>query len=439
MARGNSWGRLSAPKQTISPIHWAHEAPELIKSQTSLLAYGNGRSYGDCCLNDGELLIDARGMDHCVHFDRAKGTFRAEAGLTLGEMLEIIEPAGWFLPVTPGTQYVTLGGAVANDVHGKNHHGSGTFGMHVTALRLQRSDGQQYECTWQQNPELFKATIAGLGLTGLILEVEIRLKPIETSYLRVESQRFNRLEDFFHLSDASAHSHEYSVAWVDCLAQGQKAGRGVFMRANHATREESPGKRQRSKPKLSVPLDLPYSLVRPPLVRLFNPMYFHRSPVEFQPQVTHYQPFFYPLDGIEHWNRLYGPKGFYQFQCVVPPKNSHDAIKALLHQVSNSRQASFLAVLKVFGDAQSPGMLSFPRPGTTLAMDFPNRGKMTIRLLERLHQIVMDAQGAIYPAKDAAMPADLFQQGYPALQAFNQLRDPAFSSSLWRRLNGSNQ
>ncbi|MGB1581861.1 MAG: FAD-binding oxidoreductase [Nevskiales bacterium] len=421
-----------APERSTS-YNWLPKRLPAADAPTSLLAYGNGRTYGDGCQNQGGHLLDCRGLDHFLSFDAQTGILRAEAGVLLRDVLAHCLPKGWFLPVTPGTQYVTLGGAVANDVHGKNHHAAGSFGHHLRSLALLRSEEGLVHCSAQQNQELFKASIGGLGLTGLILWVELELKPVKSSHMAVHTQRFANLDEFYQLSKAADQSHEYTVAWVDCLAQANKLGRGVFYSANHA--DQPVLQAADSKPKkagLSVPFKPPLSLINRLSLSAFNRLYYHYPRPE--KQLVHYQPYFYPLDGIRNWNRIYGPKGFLQYQCVVPPSHEQEAISEILQQIAASGTGSFLAVLKRFADLPTAGMLSFPRAGTTLALDFPNRGERTFRLLDSLDSIVKQAGGAIYPAKDARMRPELFHTAYPELEAFRAFKDPAFSSSLWRRL-----
>ncbi len=396
-----------------------------------LLAHGQGRSYGDVCLNENGTLLLARGLDRFIAFDRERGVLRCEAGVLLADVLALIVPQGWFLPVTPGTQYVTIGGAIANDVHGKNHHRAGSFGCHVRRLELLRSDGTRIECGPDSNREWFAATVGGLGLTGLITWAEIQLVPIHNPFVLARAWRFTGLDEFWALNAAAERSHAYTVAWVDCFARGADLGRGVYFAGDHAPSQGVlPSYRSRRR---RLPFDTPFSFVNAPSVRIFNLFYYHR-PWRSYPVPVHYQSFFYPLDGIEQWHRLYGRKGFYQYQCVLPQSCEREALKALLTEIARDGQGSFLAVLKTFGSIRSPGLLSFPREGVTLALDFPNRGERLRRLFERLDKVVMEAGGAIYPAKDARMPPALFRRGFPAWEDFLRFRDPAFSSSFWRRV-----
>lgn len=398
----------------------------------SALPHGNGRSYGDSCLNPDGTLLHTRGLDRFIAFDPANGVMRCEAGVTLAEILDVSLPQGWFLPVTPGTRFVTLGGALANDVHGKNHHRAGSFGHHVLRFELLRSDGSRRVCEPGDTDGMFEATVGGLGLTGLITWMELALKRVPGPWMEIESIRFECLDDFFALSEESASSHEYTVAWIDCLARGASLGRGHFLRGDHA-----PGVANAQAPRpsrLSVPFTPPLSLVNRLTLRPFNWLYYHRQRKPRHRASVHYRPYFYPLDSISDWNRMYGPRGFLQHQCVLPPSHARDGVAALLGEISRSGSGSFLAVLKEFGDRPSRGLLSFPRPGTTLALDFPNTGPDVFALLDRLDAIVDEAGGAIYPAKDARMSGAHFRKAFPRWEALRPHIDPRFSSGFWRRV-----
>lgn len=426
MAAGTSWGRYPRAQQQILPLHWRDAAlPEV---PGSLLAYGNGRSYGDVCLNDGGTLLHTRGMNRFIAFDDATGVLRCEAGVLFSEILAFAVPRGWFLPVVPGTQYVTVGGAIANDVHGKNHHRAGTFGEHVRCFELLRSDGSRCVCSREVNSGLFAATIGGLGLTGVITWAEVALRRIAGAWMASETLAFHGLAEFFAISQASEASHEYTVAWIDCAASGSSFGRGLFIRANHDGRTDPPGGRL----PLSVPFTPPLSLINGATLRAFNAAYFHG--LRRGPAVVPYEPYFFPLDAVADWNRIYGPRGFLQYQCVVPPEAAAAATAELLQRIAASGTGSFLAVLKVFSDRAPAGILSFPRAGTTLALDFPNRGSATLELLERLDDIVAGAGGAVYPAKDARMRGDRFRRYFPRWQDMLPHVDPRFSSGFWRRV-----
>jgi len=429
-----SWGRLPRVRPSaVVRLHWA-EADACAGRIAPLLAHGLGRSYGDVCLNEGGTLLLTCGLDRFVALDEQAGVLECEAGVSLAEILELVVPRGWFLPVVPGTQQVTVGGAIANDVHGKNHHRAGTFGGQVRSLELLRSSGERLLCSPERNRELFAATVGGLGLTGLILKARLALRRVASTRVVAETLPLRDLSEFFARSAESDRTFEYTVAWIDCLASGARLGRGILHRGNHA---QAPGPLVwRAGGRLSVPLELPFSPLTRLTLRAFNGLY-HARHRRAGAGAVEALGFFFPLDTVQRWNRIYGRAGFFQFQCQVAPAAAPEAIRALLAAIARSGQGSFLAVLKNFGAAPSPGLLSFPREGTTLALDFPDRGERTARLFGELHAIVAAHRGRIYPAKDAHMSPGQFEaQHGEALPAFRAQVDPAFSSSLWRRVTG---
>lgn len=434
MVRVSSWGRLDSPEHDLRLLSEPARVAEQLRAGGPGLARGLGRSYGDVGLNPGGILWQATGLDKFVRFDGATGRLYCEAGVMLRDIQRLAIPRGWMLPVTPGTQAVTVGGAIANDVHGKNHHAAGSFGDHVIGLSLVRTDGAVIECGPDRLPEWFAATVGGAGLTGVITHAELQLRRVAGPWLDTETIPFERLEEFFTLADASEAGWEYTVSWIDCLS---RRGRGIFMRANPAPAGKGlaePRRRQRTMP--FVP---PVSLVNRLSLRLLNTAYFELNRQNAGPSLAHYEGFFYPLDNLLEWNRMYGPRGFYQYQCVVPRAAGADAVAEMLREIARGGDGSFLAVLKTFGERQGhagPGMLSFARPGATLALDFPNQGARTERLFQRLDAIVRAARGRLYLAKDARMPRDLFEYGYPRLAEFLRYRDPGISSGMSRRLMG---
>lgn len=425
-----SWGRYFNYSHDELVMHWRQDA--LPTSEAICLPYGLGRSYGDSCLNDGGVLINTRGLDRLIAFDIDTGVLRCEAGISLAEILDFCVPRGWFLPVTPGTKFVTLGGAIANDVHGKNHERDGTFGRYVRAFELLRSDGSRLLCSATDNKEFYHATIGGLGLTGFITWAEIQLLRVQNSFVNDESFQCQDLEHCLQLFEKSRTSHQYRVAWIDCLAQGKSLGRGIFSRANHCSNHSLPAMHKQHN-KLTVPVTFPPHVLNKYTVSAFNALYFRKLGKPEKSSRLDYDKFFYPLDNIHYWNRIYGPRGFLQYQCVVS-REPAVALRALLLRIASSGQASFLSVLKEFGALESPGLLSFPRRGFTLALDFPNLGQSTLDLLDDLDAIVREAEGAIYPAKDARMSSGMFRLGYPAAEDFTRYIDPQFSSSFWRRV-----
>lgn len=429
----NSWGRLSHEEHDVRYLSERSDLRQQIAlGSSAALAYGMGRSYGDSCLNPGGSLWNTAQLDRFIHFDRASGRLSCEAGVLLKDIQRLATQYGWILPVTPGTQMITIGGAIANDVHGKNHHRMGNFGEHILTLELLRTDGQTIQCTPHENKDFFWATVGGLGLTGLITKAEIQLRKVNSVFLNTESIAYGNLDEFMQLSTDSENDWEYTVSWIDCLSK--KNARGIFMRANHSDHFEPPPPQPKER---SIPFAPPISAINRFSLPVLNNAYFHLNRLKSGKRIAHYQPFFYPLDGLQHWNRMYGPKGFYQYQSVIPKDMGKEATQAMLDKIKQSGEGSFLAVLKTFGDRESKGMLSFPKPGVTLAVDFPNNGASTTKLFNELDAIVSEAGGRIYPAKDARMPKALFEAGYPRLTEFTVFRDPGISSALSRRLMGS--
>jgi FAD/FMN-containing dehydrogenase len=427
----SSWGCITADQHQVIELADRLSTQHTIQVFKPGIAHGMGRSYGDVCLNAKGVAWQTRHLDHFIAFDPAAGVIRCESGVLLASIQKLVTKSGWMLPVTPGTQQVTVGGAIANDVHGKNHHILGTFGHHIESLTLARTDGEIIVCGPDNRAEWFNATVGGLGLTGVILEASIRLRPIQGEWLDVETLPFQNLDEFFSLSAQSEVDWEYTVAWVDCLSA---KSRGVFMRGNHSPSAHA--ELTHKSATRNIPFSPPFSLVNGLSLRAFNQVYYASHQLKQGRSIIHYEPFFYPLDGIRGWNKLYGAGGFYQYQCVVPMEGGRQVIKEILATIANKKMGSFLAVLKVFGDKAPAGLLSFPMHGITLALDFPNQGKRTQLLFATLDELVSAAGGRIYCAKDASMSPAVFAQGYPALTKFKNYRDPGISSSLSRRLFG---
>jgi FAD/FMN-containing dehydrogenase len=429
-----SWGRYPDFPQVFHAAHWRSQARPLLshlaQAHGNTLPHGNGRSYGDSCLAASGHLLSTRPLDRFIAADWDRGIIVAETGMTLGELLDQAIPRGWFLPVTPGTQYVTLGGALANDVHGKNHHVRGTLGLHVHRFGLSRSDSEPLTCSPDDNAALFNATIGGLGLTGVVEWVELKLMPISSSRVETRQHRFSSLDGFFDLSARLDASHEYAVAWVDCLASGSSLGRGVYFAGDHAS---AGGLERDAKHAISVPLTPPWSAVNSITLKAFNAAYYaaHRRDGMHTVDV---EPFFYPLDSIGHWNRIYGPRGFQQYQCVIPEGAARDGVHAVLAAIASEGRGSFLAVLKRCGDIESPGLLSFPLPGTSLALDFAQHDELQTKLFPRLDAIVREHGGRLYPAKDAHMSGSDFRAAYPRWTEVEALRDPTLLSKFWQRV-----
>ncbi|WP_108522909.1 FAD-binding oxidoreductase [Bradyrhizobium algeriense] len=397
----------------------------------SLLGYGNGRSYGDSCLNGQGAVVDMRSMNRILAFDPATGMIEAEAGVLLSDIIAHVAPHGFFPAVVPGTQLVTLGGGIANDIHGKNHHRRGTFGCHVEALTLLTSDGQTHRLKRGSKCRLFAATIGGMGLTGLILSATVRLMRVLSLDIEEEITPFRGLDEYFALAEAADAANEYAVAWADQLATGRREGRGLLITGNHA--EFGARKASAAGMGLGVPFRMPVSVLNRPFLKLFNSAYCWKKSKARGKQKTGYQGFFFPLDGVADWNRLYGPKGLYQHQSVIPEGEVSKSIPALLAAAREAGHGSFLTVLKRFGGVTSPGLISFPRPGYTLTLDFPNRGAETLALIERLDRLTVEAGGAVNPYKDAWMAPEVFAASFPAWRNLEAHRDPAFLSDFWRR------
>ncbi|MBD3257969.1 FAD-binding protein [candidate division GN15 bacterium] len=431
-----SWGRYPKVNQRACAPHlWRSEPLRLPDSGQSVLPFGLGRSYGDVCLNDRGCVIPTRWLNRYISFDRTTGLLRCEAGVSLADILDLVIPKGWFLPVTPGTKFVTVGGAIANDVHGKNHHKAGSFGCHVPRFELLRSDNTRLECSADSNPDWYAATIGGMGLTGLITWAEIQLIPIVNRFIDETSIKYRTLDQFFDLTAQYEQSHDYTVAWVDSLASGRNIGRGLFMAGNHSRdtgRVLGGGK----KPGPPVPVDFPDFVLNNLTIGAFNKLYYAKQLSKESRHVKDLEPFFYPLDAIQDWNRVYGKRGFLQYQAVVPLDNGKAAVRDMLKTIAGSSVGSAVTVLKVMGERQSPGMMSFPRKGVTLALDFPIKGDTTFRLFHNLDDIVRDAGGRLYAAKDARMTAEDYQRCYPQWRDFEKFIDPRFSSMFWRRVTG---
>ncbi|MGN7734608.1 FAD-binding oxidoreductase [Ensifer sp. R-19] len=426
-----SWGRLdNRARPAISPDDYEDRLGSL--EAEGYLPFGNGRSYGDSCHNDRGTLIESRRHGRIIAFDPGTGMMTCEAGVTLREVLERAIEHRFFLPVTPGTAFVTVGGALANDVHGKNHHARGTFGNHVTGFTLLRSNGDRLTCSPGENAELYAATIGGMGLTGLILTVDLRLMKVPSPHVQQHAIRFDNLDQYFALVDRVDDEHEYSVAWIDQLAVGARAGRGVLLAGDHADGScELPDIPKGLK--LSVPFAPPFNLLNRTTLKAFNEYYFRKEKPGETVTTVPWTSYFYPLDAIGAWNRLYGPRGLYQHQSVYPAERAPAITAQLMETARKAGHASFLTVLKRFGDIGSRGVLSFPRPGFTLTLDFANQGERTVKLLDALDSIVVEAGGAVNPYKDARMSPQVFEMSFPSWRRLEALRDPALVSNFWKR------
>lgn len=391
-------------------------------TQGAALTRGLGRSYGDASLpaDRSHRVAGSALADRLIAFDPDTGRLRAEAGLSLHKLNEWFLPRGWFTPVTPGTQFVTLGGMVAADVHGKNHHCDGSFGKHVIALKMRVADGRILECSDAHAPELLRATLGGMGLTGHILEVEFRMKKVPSSWIWGESERLPNLDSLIDCVKRSSATWPYTVCWMDGLSTGTELGRGIVMRGRWATADEAPSHLPPPKPAVSVPFTLPSWLLQPWAVRAFNALYYRRHGTRVHRGIIHPQTFFYPLDAIRHWNRVYGSRGFTQYQCLLPVSGPHPSLHRLLEVMRHNGGTPFLCVVKDCG-AEGKGMMSFPKPGITFALDFPISAN-TQQLVDAMNEVVLAEGGRVYLAKDAFTRAAHFRAMEPRLEEWNRVR-----------------
>ena len=437
----SGWGRYLRRPSTVTRPEQVSEAVPPATGQ--MIVRGQGRSYNAAAmLSDGLVMLSER-LDRTIAFDETTGLLRAEAGTTLAKVLDEFVPRGWFPPVTPGTKFVSLGGCVAADVHGKNHHRDGAFGAHVTKLDIVLADGSLRHCSPQQNAELFWATIGGMGLTGIIREVSFQLRPIETAYLAVEHRRASDLDELLTMLEDRSLDDHYSVAWIDCLARGHSMGRGILMRGHHAGVDVLQGKvkdplRLKTRRRFNLTFDLPSGLLNSLSGSAFNHFYYWSQGRHRTRFITDYESFFYPLDGVGNWNRMYGPRGFVQYQCVFPPATARRGLRILLEELAHSGRASFLGVLKRFGP-EGEGLLSFPIEGYTLAIDLPVTNPGMFTFLDRLDEIVMEYGGRVYLAKNPRVKPEIFRVMYPRVAEWERVKamvDPAnrFSSDLSRML-----
>lgn len=431
------WGRSSsAAVEACRPERVAEARRRIGRvGPEGIIAFGSGRSYGDAALNAGGRAMLTRRLDRILAFDPATGDLVAEPGVTFADLLEVFLPRGFLVPVTPGTAFATLGGAVANDVHGKNHDRTGSFGDHVQWLDLLLPSGDLVRVSPHQRPELFAATIGGLGLTGIILAIALRLLRVPSAEVTVRERRIPDLDAFLAAFAQHRASAAYSVGWIDALARGRRLGRGILEVAEPAAGGLTAAAKTRAR---RVPRDLPGAVLNPLSVALFNELYYRRVPSGGRERRQPYARFLYPLDAVRDWNRIYGKRGFYQFQCVLPDEAAPTGLRALLETVSAARGASFLAVLKTLG-GEGRGHLSFPMRGHTLALDFPRRAGVD-ELMKRLERLTLDYGGRIYPAKDACLSASGFATMYPRLAEFRRVLDEVdpqrrMRSDMARRLN----
>jgi FAD/FMN-containing dehydrogenase len=415
-----NWGNYPVVESNEEYFSFPEQLQELLSRDASFIPRGNGRCYGDASL--AQTTISTLKFDKILSFDKSTGVFECQSGLTLDQILEVIVPAGWFLPVTPGTKFITVGGAVASDVHGKNHHIDGSFSNHILEMEIVLASKESIVCSPQNHPDLFEATCGGMGLTGIISRVRFQLKKIGTSFIRQKQVKASNLEELIHLFDEYNH-YTYSVAWIDCLKKGKDFGRSILMLGEHASPEDLNEKQKQDplqlpkKKQINFPFNLPSWVLNSFTVKAFNFLFYRKNFKREINNVIGYEPFFYPLDAILHWNRGYGKNGFVQYQFVLPLEAKKGLIE-ILNAISDKGLGSFLAVLKVFGKQES--IISFPREGYTLALDFPVKPGL-LEFLDELDQIVLRYGGRLYMSKDARMKPEILRKGYPGLDRFKEI------------------
>jgi decaprenylphospho-beta-D-ribofuranose 2-oxidase len=420
----SGWGNYPLIEADVRVIRRSSETLACIRAFGSCIARGLGRSYGDSSLNS--HIISTLGLNRILSFDEEQGIVACEAGMSLKELLDIIIPRGWFLPVTPGTKFVTVGGAIASDVHGKNHHKEGTFSDHVLSFDMMLPEGDILTCSASDNADVFRAVCGGMGLLGIIVSATFTLKKIESSYIRTQTKRVKNLDTIMDLFE-EFERFTYSVAWIDCLSKGRSLGRSVLMLGEHATAADvsdwkisvnpfSP----RAAKKMTVPFNLPNGALNKLTVKVFNSLYYRSHAANPREALVHYDTFFYPLDTIYHWNRIYGSRGFTQYQFVLPKIASREGLNKILTAISELGMGSFLAVLKLFGK-NNDNLLSFPLEGYTLALDFPITPGL-FDFLNELDRVVLDYGGRLYLSKDVRMRKDMFVRSYPHMGKFLDLK-----------------
>lgn len=435
-----NWGKYPLVDVDFHSFSREDQARDVIATAGSLIPRGLGRCYGDSSL--GETVISSLRFDRMISFNEESGELVCESGVSLEDILKVFVPRGWFLPTTPGTKFVTVGGAIASNVHGKNHHVSGSFSSQVNWFEIMLADGSIERCSATENSDLFSATCGGMGLTGLILRASLNLIPVETAYIRQELIKARNLDEIMSIFEES-EDWTYSVAWIDCLTRGENMGRSIMMRGEHARMDELIKPKMREKPlvlpdkmKLNVPFNFPSFALNSLSVKAFNAAYYNKVFKEKQEMIIDYDVFFYPLDGVLNWNRIYGSRGFTQYQFVLPVEAGREGLGNILSRIASSGQGSFLAVLKLFGEQDD--LIAFPRAGYTLALDFPLRDGL-FTLLDELDSMVLDYGGRLYLAKDVRMQPHMFDKGYARSEQFKSIKkrydaDNKFASLQSKRI-----
>ncbi|NQW30031.1 MAG: FAD-binding oxidoreductase [Ignavibacteria bacterium] len=440
-----SWGRYTTSTPADVQLVNANWNPVTTEPKAPYLAHGLGRSYGDSCLNNGGTILLTSQMNSIVNFDAKKGIIRAQSGVSIADILSLVVQHGWFVPVTPGTKFVTLGGALANDVHGKNHHIAGSFGCHVRSFELIRSSGERLVCSPGSNSSLFSATIGGMGLTGLITWIEIQLIAIGSAKILMDRKQVSSINEMISALIHADEKAQYTVGWIDTTSGDNKLGRGVMFKGIHATKAEvgedentqfmdSQYSANQANSIFSVVPKFGQYFLNAKTIFMFNSAYFQYNSTSDKSYLASIDSFFYPLDKIPKWNRIYGATGMLQYQFVVPMHDGKFIVQSVLKKLRSIRASSFLSVLKVFGDIGSPGMMSFPMPGVTLSLDIPAGIAGLLPTLDFCDEMIAEVGGRIYAAKDSRMRGSVYRKMYPRLEEFCTLIDPQFSSSFWRRV-----
>ncbi|MEI6892682.1 MAG: FAD-binding oxidoreductase [Pontiella sp.] len=421
MRKISDWGNYPVIEAEVSGFDTTEQLRKKLEQPGDVIAFGNGRSYGDASLQSRILLT--RRFNKFLSFNSETGELCCQAGVLLAEILDVFVAQGWFLPVTPGTKQITVGGAIAADVHGKNHHIDGSMGHHILTMDVMRNDGSVVTCSPTQYADFFNVTVGGMGLSGMILHATFRLRKVETAYIRQETIRASNLDEIMDAFEAS-NDWTYSVAWIDCLAKGDRMGRSILMRGEHATASDLIQQVHKDAPlltkkgmQLGIPFDFPNFALNPLSMKAFNVAYYNKTRPGTHQHLVDYNSFFYPLDAIENWNRIYGKRGFTQYQFVIPKSAGREGMRAILKRITASGLGSFLAVLKLFGEQES--FMSFPMAGYTLALDFPI-SLHAMDLFKELDALVADYGGRLYLAKDSRMDAAMFEKTYPNADDFRQ-------------------
>ena len=428
MKKISSWGNVKSVKYK-NYLNFYSQKSNFNENFTNSIVFGNGRSYGDVCFGLDSIIL-SKDLNRVIKFDEKTGSFTCEAGLLLNDLFKYIVPKGWFLPVVPGTQYISIGGAVANDIHGKNHHRMGSFGNHIKEIKIKKTNNETIICSENLNEDLFRATIGGLGLTGIIIEVTIQLIKINNSFISVSTLPFYSFKEYLELNSKLEKDYHYTVAWMDVDIR-KKQINGIFHSGNHSEKNERLVYDQK---KLKLfPFNLPFSLINNFTIFFLNKFYFLLNKQK-KDTLMKLNNFFFPLDILYDWNKAYGKSGFYQYQFILPLDRIEESVGEILNIIFDSKIKPALTVVKTFGDIPSKGYLSFSREGVSFAIDFPNKGRKLNLLFNKLDNIIFQYNGALYPAKDIRMSREMFSFSFPLIKTFLKYKDPKMTSSFFERV-----